>query len=92
MLNPKHHAVIKGEDALMRYCERRWKQHPRFIEHFAHLPECDFEKIEAKSPTDTHYCAYFFLALRREDGYSTRIDSQEIYEAIRNGTIKLLNV
>lgn len=76
----------------MRYCERRWKQRPRFVEHFAHLPECDFEKIEEKSPTDTHYCAYFILALRREDGYSTMIDSREVSEAIRQGNIKLLNV
>ena len=91
MLNPKYHAVIKGWDALNRYCERRWKERPQFCEHFARLPECHIHKIEAKSPTDQYWTAYFLLTLQDQFG---RFNSpiHEAYEGINDGTIKPMNV
>lgn len=91
--DPKYHAVIKGWDALDRFCERRFQERPRFCEHFAHLSGCDIERIDCvKSPTDKYYEYYFFLALRTQDNRSTLDNeaSDYIREGIRNGTIKLL--
>ena len=67
--NPKYHAVIKGEEALDRYCERRWNERPRFCEHFARIGhEVHIQKIEAKAPTDKYWTAYFLLALPNQYG------------------------
>ena len=90
--NPKYHAVIKGWDALNRYCEKRWKETPSFMEHFAHMAEVDFQKIEAREPGNEYWTAYFLLALRDEYGHSTMIYDGSVYDGICNGTIKPMKV
>ena len=91
--NSKCHAVIKGWDALNRYCERRWKERPRFLENFARIDgECYIRKLEAKAPTDQYWTKYFLLALPNQFGRIIFPDEHEVYECINNGTIKPLNV
>lgn len=89
--NPKYHAVIKGWDALNRYCERRWKEQPRFCEHFARIGnEVHIQKIEAKAPTDEYWTAYFLLVLPSQSGRF--VWPENVYENINNGTIKPMKV
>lgn len=89
--NPKYHAVIKGWDDLYRYCERRWKERPRFCEHFARIGnEVYIRKIEAKAPTDEYWTAYFLLVLPNQHGYFVTPD--DVYEKINDGTIKPMKV
>lgn len=89
--NPKYTAVIRGHDALDRYCERRWKERPRFCEHFARIgDDVRIHKIEAKAPTDAYYTAYFVMVLRNEYGRFCEPGIREIYERLKNGTINLL--
>lgn len=90
--NPKYHAVIKGWDALNRYCERRWKERPEMIEHFGHLPEVDIQMVEVKAPGDWNYTQYFILSLRDEQGWHRWADSDEVRKGIENGTIKPMKV
>ena len=92
-LNPQYHAVIKGQDALDRYCERRWQERPRFCEHFARIDNrCHIEKIEAKAPGDEYYTAYFLLALPNQYDRIVFPDYHEVYTGITDGTIKPLKV
>ena len=89
--NPKYHAVIKGWDALNRYCERRWKESPRCCEHFARIGhEVRIEKIEAKAPTDEYWTAYFLLVLPNQFGYFVWPD--DVYKKINDGTLKPMKV
>ena len=90
--NPKCHAVIKGWDALYRYCERCWNQRPIFCEHFARIDNlCHIQKIEAKSPEDEYWTAYFLVAMPSVYGRIVFPDDREVYVGINNGTIKPLN-
>lgn len=88
--NPKYHAVIKGWDALNRYCERRWHERPCFCENFARLDECHIRKIEAKAPTDQYWTMYFLLVLPNQFGRFVFPD--DVYENINNGTLKPMKV
>ena len=89
--NPKCHAVIKGWDALNRYCERRWKERPCFCENFARIDnEVYIRKIEAKAPTDEYWTAYFLLVLPCQSGRF--VWPENVYENINNGTIKPMKV
>ena len=89
--NPKYHAVIKGWDALNRYCERRWKERPCFCENFARIDnEVYIRKIEAKAPTDEYWTAYFLLVLPCQSGRF--VWPENVYENINNGTIKPMKV
>jgi len=93
VINPKYHAVIKGLDALNRYCERRWKEQPCFCEHFARIGnEVHIRKMEAWAPTDNHWTAYYLLALPNQSGRVVFPDEHEVYLGINNGTIKPMNV
>lgn len=89
--NPKFHAVIKGWDALNRYCERRWKERPCFCENFARIGnEVHIRKIEAKAPTDEYWTMYFLLVLPSQFGRF--VWPENVYENINNGTIKPMKV
>lgn len=92
MLNPKFQAVIKGLDALHRYCVRRWKQYPHFIEHFARMNEVKICKIEAKAPTDEHWTDYYLLMLYDDNGYLVYTDPSGVAKEINKGTLKPMNV
>ena len=88
------YAVIKGEKALDKYCEKRWGERPRFVESFAHINEVTIERIEEMSPTDDGYRQYFILYMVDQKHESlltsfSRIRSQ-VHEAIRTGTARLL--
>ena len=85
--NPKYHAVIKGWDALNRYCERRWKERPCFCENLARIDnEVYIRKIEAKA----YWTAYFLLVLPCQSGRF--VWPENVYENINNGTLKPMKV
>lgn len=88
------YAVIKGEKAMDKYCEKRWGERPRFMESFAHVRDVTIERIWEKSPTDDWYMQYFILYMvdpKRESLLTSfsQIRTQ-VHEAIRTGTARLL--
>lgn len=88
------YAVIKGETALDKYCEKRWGERPRFMESFAHINDVTIESIEEMSPSDDGYKRYFILYMVDPKCESlltshTQIRTQ-VHEAIRTGTARLL--
>ena len=90
------YAVIKGETNLERYCEKRWKQKPRFVESFAHnIDGVLIERIYAKSPDDDGYSQYSILIMKsnKDTGFCDPGDiRRKVYEDIRTGRISLLKV
>jgi len=88
------YAVIKGEQALKAYCSRRWKgQRIQWTGVFGHIDECTVETIWAFEP-DGQCAQYFILYLPHPKGEHNDQNAvrHQVYEEIRQGTIKLLNV
>ena len=90
------YAVIRGEDNLFAYCQKRFKAAPRFRGCFAPIDSCAIELIYAKSPADSGYTGYYILTLPArgdaDDLYSdTNIIRTKVYDDIRNGRVALLN-
>lgn len=88
------YAVIKGEQNLKKYCERRWKnQRIQWSGCFGRIDECTVELIDAFGPDGT--CGrYYILYLPSQ---TSEICDQtavrhKVYREIGNGTIKLLSV
>ena len=93
------YGVIRGEQAFNAYCERRWKERPRFCESFAHIYQCGddvtVERFYEMSPTDNGYTEYFLMTMptNRDTGLCWHNDiASMVKREIRNGTIKLLSV
>lgn len=88
------YAVIKGEKALDKYCEKRWGEIPRFSGCFAHIQDVTIESIEEMSPTDDCYMRYFILYMTDPKGESMLTSHSQIrakvYEDIRTGKARLL--
>lgn len=91
--------VIRGEQAFNAYCQRRWKESPRFCESFAHIyhggDNVTVERFYEMSPTDDGYTEYFLMTMptNRDTGLCFHNDiATMVKRDIRQGTIKLLNV
>ena len=88
------YAVIKGEQVFNNYCSRRWKgQRIQWTGCFGHIDNCTVELIDAFGPDGT--CGrYYILYMEHPKGEhcdQTAVRHQ-VYEEIRQGTIKLLSV
>ena len=88
------YAVIKGESNLLKYCSRRWKdQRIQWTGCFGHIDNCTVELIDA---FDSHgECnRYYILYMDHPKGehYDQNKVRHQVYEEIREGTIKLLSV
>ena len=93
------YGVIRGEQAFNAYCERRWKERPRFCESFAHIyqggDDVTVERFYEMAPTDNGYTEYFLMTMptNRDTGLCWHNDiASMVKREIRNGTIKLLSV
>ncbi len=90
------YAVIRGEEDLIAYCEKRGWPRPQFVESFAHnIPNVVVELIYDKAPTDEGYHAYYIMSMptTRETGICNINDIRtRVHESIKTGTIDLLDV
>ena len=62
------YAIIRGHADLIKYCEKRWGEKPRFIETIGHVKECTVELHYWKSPTDDGYQDYYYGTLLTSTG------------------------
>ncbi len=89
-------AVIRGEEDLIAYCDKRGWPRPRFVESFArNIPNVVVEMIYDKAPTDDGYYAYYIMSMptTRETGFCNINDIRAIvHESIRAGRVDLLDV
>lgn len=42
-------AIFLNEESLLSFCERRYKERPRFCESFAHIAEATIERIYSRT-------------------------------------------
>ena len=87
------YAIIKGEDALIRYCRRRWNDRPRFVETIGHIANVTIELHYYRSPTDAGYMPYYLLIMEHKDGKYSSMNQirEEAYELVETGKACLLN-
>lgn len=91
------YGVIRGEEDFYAYCQRRWKERPRFCESFAHIYQggdnVTVERFYEKSPTDDGYTEYFLMTMptNRDTGLCWHNDiASKVKRDIREGTVKLI--
>ncbi|MBQ8713093.1 MAG: hypothetical protein IJ551_09800 [Prevotella sp.] len=88
------YAVIKGERNLLDYCARRWKNKRIYWTGcFGHIDDCTVELIDAFGPDGT--CDRYYILYMdhpRGEECDQSVVRRRVYQEIRQGTIKLLNV
>ena len=88
-------AIIRGNDNLYKYCEKRFRESPRFMETIGHVGKAKVYLRYWHAPTDDGYYDYYVLIMEDNERGKYYPSHQELIkecrEAVETGKARLLN-